>query len=119
MKLSFSTCGVGAVFFSALVHSFPTAGNFAKLAGRDAIALSPEELHKSLLHLKEKRLLFDPLTKPIDVSGEHAFQPPNFERGDQRGPCPGLNAMANHGYLPRDGVAGVSDCLAHHASSIG
>ena len=24
---------------------------------------------------------------------------------DQRGPCPGLNAAANHGYLPRDGIA--------------
>jgi hypothetical protein len=22
---------------------------------------------------------------------------------DIRGPCPGLNALANHGYLPRDG----------------
>lgn len=24
---------------------------------------------------------------------------------DQRGPCPGLNTMANHGYLPRNGIA--------------
>ncbi|KAK7923484.1 Cloroperoxidase [Apiospora marii] len=111
MKLSFSTCGVGAVFFSALAHSFPTAENFARLAGRDAIALSPEELHKSLLHLKEKRLLFDPLTEPIDVSGKHAFQAPDLEGGDQRGPCPGLNAMANHGYLRRDGVAGFLDVV--------
>lgn len=67
MKLSFSACGLSAVFFSGLVHSFPTAANFAKLAGRDGLnSLSPEELHKSLLGLKEKRLLFDPLTEPID-----------------------------------------------------
>ncbi|KAK8055643.1 hypothetical protein PG993_000870 [Apiospora rasikravindrae] len=111
MKLTFSTCGLGAVLFSSLAHSFPTAENFAKLTGRDAVALSPEELHKSLLHLKEKRLLFDPLTEPVDVSGKHAFQPPNFEKGDQRGPCPGLNAMANHGYLPRDGIAGFLDVI--------
>ncbi|KAH7098865.1 heme-thiolate peroxidase [Auriculariales sp. MPI-PUGE-AT-0066] len=25
--------------------------------------------------------------------------------GDQRGPCPGLNVLASHGYLPRSGVA--------------
>jgi len=41
----------------------------------------------------------------IDVTGEHAFIPPNFVAGDQRGPCPGLNALANHGYLPHNGVA--------------
>ncbi len=41
------------------------------------------------------------------VSGEHEFVPPNFAAGDVRGPCPGLNALANHGYLPRNGVAGV------------
>lgn len=29
------------------------------------------------------------------------FQAPG--PGDSRGPCPGLNLLANHGYLPRDG----------------
>jgi hypothetical protein len=42
------------------------------------------------------------------VTGAHAFQPPNFAQGDQRGPCPGLNALANHGYIPRNGIVGVS-----------
>ncbi|KJZ75261.1 hypothetical protein HIM_05455 [Hirsutella minnesotensis 3608] len=41
---------------------------------------------------------------PIDVTGRHKFVPPNFEAGDQRGPCPGLNALANHNYIPHDGV---------------
>jgi hypothetical protein len=27
---------------------------------------------------------------------------------DIRGPCPGLNVMANHGYIPRDGIASVA-----------
>ncbi|KAF8519981.1 Cloroperoxidase [Hysterangium stoloniferum] len=31
----------------------------------------------------------------------HAFHPPT--EGDIRGPCPALNALANHGYLPRSG----------------
>jgi len=32
----------------------------------------------------------------------HAFQAP--QSTDKRGPCPGLNAAANHGYLPRNGI---------------
>ena len=31
----------------------------------------------------------------------HAFCPP--QQGDSRAPCPAMNSMANHGYLPRDG----------------
>jgi hypothetical protein len=33
------------------------------------------------------------------------------QSGDQRGPCPGLNAMANHGYLPHNGVATVQQFI--------
>jgi hypothetical protein len=29
------------------------------------------------------------------------FMPPSDS--DIRGPCPGLNSLANHGFLPRDG----------------
>ncbi|RDW60684.1 hypothetical protein BP6252_12067 [Coleophoma cylindrospora] len=56
-------------------------------------------------------LLFDPLTSPIDVSGSHAFVAPDFAAGDVRGPCPGLNALANHGYIPRDGVVGFAEVI--------
>ncbi|EME39685.1 hypothetical protein DOTSEDRAFT_91962 [Dothistroma septosporum NZE10] len=51
------------------------------------------------------RLLLDDFSEPISVTGEHEFQPPG--EGDQRGPCPGLNALANHGYIPRDGVVSL------------
>ncbi|ORY74116.1 Chloroperoxidase [Protomyces lactucae-debilis] len=37
-------------------------------------------------------------------TGAYAFQAPVQGR-DYRGPCPGLNAMANHGYIPRNGIA--------------
>ncbi|KAI0353521.1 Cloroperoxidase [Trametes cingulata] len=33
--------------------------------------------------------------------------------GDSRSPCPALNALANHGYLPRDGRNLTADQLAH------
>ena len=38
----------------------------------------------------------------IDVTGEHAWIAPG--PNDLRGPCPGLNALANHGYFPHSGV---------------
>lgn len=38
----------------------------------------------------------------IDVTGEHAWVAPG--PNDLRGPCPGLNALANHGYFPHSGV---------------
>ncbi|RCI09490.1 hypothetical protein L249_3968 [Ophiocordyceps polyrhachis-furcata BCC 54312] len=50
---------------------------------------------------------FDPERQLISTSGKHAFMPPRPD--DRRGPCPGLNALANHGYLPRDGVGTVDD----------
>ncbi|KAJ6141516.1 hypothetical protein N7470_009906 [Penicillium chermesinum] len=59
----------------------------------------------------EKRFLFDLMKSPVDITGEHQFQPPDFENGDQRGPCPGLNALANHGYIPRNGVVSFANVI--------
>ncbi|KAI1291652.1 Chloroperoxidase [Xylaria venustula] len=104
---------VGAV---AAVSAFPTVQNLALLAQRggllsSATESSNEEFSGKLARLKEKKLSFNPLADPIDVSGQHAFQAPDFENGDQRGPCPGLNALANHGYIPHDGVVGLLDVI--------
>ncbi|KAA8913359.1 Chloroperoxidase [Sphaerosporella brunnea] len=41
----------------------------------------------------------------ISTSGAHAWQAPG--PNDKRGPCPALNSLANHGYLPRNGVVGM------------
>ncbi|SCV32443.1 related to oxidase [Fusarium fujikuroi] len=61
---------------------------------------------------KEKRAAkFNAEKQRISVSGEHEFLPPNLKAGDQRGPCPGLNALANHGYLPRNGVADMQTII--------
>lgn len=38
---------------------------------------------------------FDPKDQLVSVSGEHVWAAPG--PGDIRGPCPGLNAAANHG----------------------
>ena len=42
----------------------------------------------------------------IDVTGEYAWVAPG--PNDIRGPCPGLNALANHGYFPHSGVVPLS-----------
>lgn len=71
MKVSILSFGSFALTLlsSGLVHSFPTAENFAKLARRNALddtVFDAEDLHENLLRLKQKRLLFDPMTTPID-----------------------------------------------------
>lgn len=44
---------------------------------------------------------FDAEDQLVSVTGEYAYASPGA--GDIRGPCPGLNAASNHGYLPRNG----------------
>lgn len=39
----------------------------------------------------------------------YAYQAPG--PNDSRGPCPGLNLLANHGYLPRDGHVTLGQVL--------
>ena len=63
---------------------------------------------KECPHLNEelrKRAVFDPVAQKVSTTGAHAWVAP--KNGDQRGPCPGLNALANHGYLPHNGVADI------------
>lgn len=45
----------------------------------------------------------------VSNTGAHAFIPPG--KNDLRGPCPGLNAMANHNYIPHNGVATISQFI--------
>ena len=60
---------------------------------------------------KKASATFNAAQQLISTSGEHAFVAPNFKAGDQRGPCPGLNALANHGYLPHNGVADMDTII--------
>ena len=45
------------------------------------------------------------------VTGKHEWKEPDYAAGAQRGPCPGLNALANHGYIDRSGVASFLDII--------
>ncbi|CAG8091064.1 unnamed protein product [Penicillium salamii] len=104
---------LGLLLSPSLVMGFPGAGGHNDHSAHQA-------LHKrcpyadSQAHTEtkvDKRFLLDSMKSPVDVTGEHAFQPPNFENGDQRGPCPGLNALANHAYIPRDGVVSFANVI--------
>jgi hypothetical protein len=46
---------------------------------------------------------FDAASQKVSTTGAHAWIAPG--PNDIRGPCAGLNAAANHGYLPRSGIA--------------
>lgn len=43
----------------------------------------------------------------IDVTGIHQWVAPTSS--DIRGPCPGLNALANHGYFPHSGIVPLTE----------
>ncbi|KAH7333514.1 Chloroperoxidase [Rhexocercosporidium sp. MPI-PUGE-AT-0058] len=58
-----------------------------------------------------ERSTFNPEAQLIDVHGEHEFKMPDYAAGDVRGPCPGLNTLANHAYLPRNGVASIGQYI--------
>lgn len=45
----------------------------------------------------------------VSVSGEHEFIKPG--PGDIRGPCPGLNAASNHGYLVNLAILDLRRCI--------
>ncbi|KAH7009686.1 oxidase [Ilyonectria destructans] len=99
--LSILPClGSGVLGFPAHSHGPITD----EVAARLSVALAGvvQESH-------DKRVLFDPLTTPIEVTGDHKFIAPDFKNGAQRGPCPGLNALANHGYISRKGVTSLTE----------
>lgn len=57
---------------------------------------------------------------PSTVAGlkkfpEAAYPYQDPKPSDQRGPCPGLNTLANHGYIPRSGIVTVAQAIAGSA----
>ncbi|OJD18597.1 hypothetical protein AJ78_01368 [Emergomyces pasteurianus Ep9510] len=112
MKLSILSFALPFLGVDVLVNAFPSAENIARFNSEQSQKGCPySQLQAELKHKRSKRLLFDTMKKPIEITGDHAFVPPNFEAGDQRGPCPGLNALANHGYIPHNGVTTTAQVI--------
>ncbi|EEQ84784.1 hypothetical protein RJZ56_005528 [Blastomyces dermatitidis] len=112
MKLSILSFALPLLGLDVLVNAFPSAENIARFNAEQSQKGCPYSLLQAeLKHKREKRLFVDTMKKPIEVTGKHAFVPPNFEAGAQRGPCPGLNALANHGYIPHNGVTTTAQVI--------
>lgn len=77
--------------------------------------------NSTILSGPHARFAKNPLNTPIQVDGKHQFMPPDFSKGDQRGPCPGLNSLANHGYISRNGVTSLVEVVPaiHHVFGMG
>ena len=116
-KLSFVLFALSAI----QVTAFPrlnAQGNkeLAKLAKKSGESPNPAKQgeaecphlakHKEL----KRQTTFDPTSQHVSTTGQYAFVAP--ADGDQRGPCPGLNALANHGYLPHNGVADIPTIIS-------
>ncbi|TKA75717.1 hypothetical protein B0A49_03195 [Cryomyces minteri] len=101
--MKYSYVAVGAALLSQAV-AFPA------IAQEAAMKMAARAAEDGSLKTRIKRFLmpnpgFDAATQYVSNQGAHKFVPPG--PGDQRGPCPGLNAMANHNYLPHNGVATI------------
>ena len=55
-------------------------------------------------------LTFNEEDQLVSITGEHAYVSPAPD--EIRGPCPGLNAAANHGYLPRSGIVSLEETVS-------
>ncbi|CAG8071900.1 unnamed protein product [Penicillium salamii] len=137
MKLSFTFTALAAVAsaFPAIDTSNEAAFlKAAKLAARTVKILEAEDaqaakaaqnVRRSSLPLPQDALgisraetncgptipcpAFDAEDQYVSIEGEHAYAAPAED--EIRGPCPGLNAAANHGYLPRSGVASIEETV--------
>ncbi|KAH0340818.1 Cloroperoxidase, partial [Aureobasidium melanogenum] len=91
---------------------------YAGLSAAYPNILAELESQKKASGLKHRGAgIFDAASQLVDVSGKHAFTPPGS--GDQRGPCPGLNALANHNYLPHNGVGTITEFIDSTTSVFG
>jgi len=88
------------------VTSFPQHGSLAGLSKRELDAIIPT--------LERREVVRPP--GPLKYGGiklsndaDHPFMEPGPD--DMRGPCPGLNTLANHGFLPRNGIASPTQII--------
>ena len=102
------------LFFSILSSALPSPARLAELAPqlRDLIKddCSPVSAFICGQPIPDPedliaRSTFDPARQLISTTGIHEFRAPR--PNDLRGPCPGLNALANHGYIARDGLTNL------------
>jgi hypothetical protein len=76
----------------SIVAAFPTAVLGVVARAEDVMTM---EITAAVARLKDRHITrrtpgFDAAAQHVSTQGAHAFVPPNFAAGDQRGPCPGM-----------------------------
>ncbi|CAA7262403.1 unnamed protein product [Cyclocybe aegerita] len=89
-----------ALVLAARVIAFPSYASLAGLSERELDSVLPTLGYRE--PAPPPGPLKDTSAKLVNDKA-HPWKP--LRRGDIRGPCPGLNTLASHGYLPRNGVA--------------
>ena len=85
--------------------------DYAKRAGLPPVAPFPDNFGVP------KEYTFDADLQHVDLTGDHAWIAPGPD--DRRGPCSGLNALANHGFISRDGVVDRNDVINGISQAMG
>lgn len=114
MKLTSAT---GLLALASIANAFPTEmyDTIAEDPQLQARAAEIMERQTGGTGADDARALFEPVPiwnkqrQYVSNTGAHKFVAPGPT--DARGPCPGLNAMANHGYLPHDGYATITEFI--------
>ena len=87
--------------------------NFALVASFSSLSLAfpsmPLDFQAASVPKSKRAPGFNAAAQKISTSGDHKYVAPGS--GDQRGPCPGLNALANHNYIPHNGVATIQQFI--------
>ncbi|KAJ4343710.1 hypothetical protein N0V95_006540 [Ascochyta clinopodiicola] len=117
MKLTSQLFVAGLAPFA---HAFP-AMMYEAAAADPALEARAKEIEK-LLEARQAgadaaTALFEPINTfnaekqyiNIEAGSGHEYVPPGS--GDLRGPCPGLNAFANHNFIPHSGYATVQQYI--------
>ncbi|KAG6985309.1 hypothetical protein G7Y79_00116g101790 [Physcia stellaris] len=112
LQIALGIAAIAVSIVTALPHLDAATLDALKLVAEGKCPYAAQQAatrnEKECPHLKEelkRRAVFDPVAQKVSTTGTHAWVAP--KSGDQRGPCPGLNALANHGYLPHNGVADI------------
>ena len=102
--MQYSLCVAALAFCATEVIAFPSR-MFDLSMSEDEKRTIAEIANTIESEAKERRQLitptFDASQQYVSTSGHYAYVAPTSS--DLRGPCPGLNAMANHGYIPHNG----------------
>jgi len=112
-SMTFSTTKVLLGLLATTASAFPSAlleeaMKSPEMAARAAEIASTRDPTSDLF---EPVPIFNAAAQYVDVGpgSGHEWQAPG--PNDLRGPCPGLNAFSNHGFLPKDGYATITQFI--------